>query len=157
MLSLSKTDHCRASVVVIAVALLFLFPATVSAIQLSEYQHKIEQAVTALDDLVHVNEHETESEFNKRLIPTIEAVRIALPEHMKVEANGQVYEVDNSALHKALEDLKSASVEDQVKKIDDLKATLKALEARIVERTSATAGGETKDQAKRRLENILAR
>jgi len=157
MLSLSKTDHCRASVVVIAVAFLFLFPATVSAIQLTEYQHKIEQAVTALDDLVHVNEHETESEFNKRLIPTVEAVRVALPEHMKVEANGQVYEVDNSALHKALEDLKSASVEDQVKKIDDLKATLKALEARIVERTSATAGGETKDQAKRRLEGILAR
>src|SRR5689334_2884233 len=157
MLSLSKTDRRRARVVAIAAAFLFLLPATVSAIPLNEYHYKLEQAVTALDTLAQVDEHETESDFNKRLVQTVEAVRLALPEHFKVEANGEVYDVDNSALHKALEDLKSASNEDQRKKIDDVKATLKALEARIVERSSATAGGESKDQAKRRLESILAR
>src|SRR5262249_50689515 len=159
MLSLSKTDHRRshASVIVIAVAFLFLFPATVFAISLREYQHKIEQAITALDTLAQVDEHETESDFNKRLVQTVEAVRVALPEHLTVEANGETYEVDNSALHKTLEDIKSVSVEEQLKKIDDMKATLRALEARIVERVSAQPGVETKDQAKGRLESILAR
>ena len=159
MLSLSKTDHChsRASVIVIAAAFLFLFPDTVFAIRLNEYQHKIQQAITALDTLAQVDEHETESDFNKRLVQTIDAVRVAVPEHLTVEENGEVYEIDNSALHKALEDLKSVPVEDQFKKIDDVKATLRTLEARIIERTSAVPGGEPKDQAKSRLESILAR
>jgi hypothetical protein len=159
MLSLFKTDHCRsrASVIVITAAFLFLFPATVSAIRLNEYQHKIEQAVTALDTLAQVDEHESQSDFSKRVVQTIDAVRVALPEHLTVEENGELYQVDNSAVHKALEDLRSVPVEDQIKKIDNVKATLRALEARITERISAVPGGEPKDQAKSRLESILAR
>lgn len=159
MLLLSKTDRrrSRAGVVVIAAAFLFLFPASIYAIRLDEYQKKIEQAITALDTLAQVDEHETESDFNNRSVQTIDAVRVALPEHLTVEENGEVYEIDNSRLHKTLEDLKSVSVEDQLKKIDDVKTTLRALEARIIERTSAVPVGEPKDQAKSRLESILAR
>jgi len=159
MPSLSKKDHChsRANVAVIAAAFLFLFPATVFAMRLNEYQHKLEQAITALDTVAQVDEHETETDFNKRLVQTIDAVRAALPEHLTVEEDGDVYQVDNSAIHKALEDLKSVSVEDQFKKIDDVKATLRALQARINERIGAVPGGESKEQAKSRLEGILAR
>jgi len=159
MPSLSKTDKRRslASMVVIAAAFLFLVPATVSAISLSEYQQKIKQAVTALDTLSQTDEHESESDFHNRLLQTIEAVRATFPEHLTVEANGEVYQVDNSSLHKTLEDLKSLPVVDQFKKIVDVKETLQALEVRIAERIAATALGETKEQAKSRLEGILAR
>ena len=158
MLSAAKTSQCRAlaSVVVILVAL-FVFPATASAISLTEYQHKIKQAITALDTLAQVDEHESEADFKNRLIQTIDAVRVALPEHFTVEEKGDVYEVDNSPLHKTLEDLKSLSVEEQFKKITEVKELLQALDRRLSERSSAIASGETKDQAKSRLENILAR
>ncbi len=143
--------------VVIAAAFLFLVPATVSAISLSEYQQKIKQAVTALDTLSQTDEHESESDFHNRLLQTIEAVRATFPEHLTVETNGEVYQVDNSSLHKTLEDLKSLPVVDQFKKIVDVKETLQALEVRIAERIAATTSGETKEQAKSRLEGILAR
>src|SRR5215213_8411813 len=152
MLALAKRGHSVAIVVA-----LFIFPATASAISLTEYQHKLRQAVTALDTLAQVDEHETEDHFKNRLLQTIDAVRVALPEHFTVEENGGVCEVDNSSLHKTLEDLKSLSIEDQFKKINEVKATLHALEMRIGERIAATPSGETKDQAKSRLESILAR
>ena len=158
MLSLSKTEKRLARVIVIAVAFLFAFPDSVSAIPLSEYQQKIKQAVTALETLTQAaDEHEGEIEFHIRLPQTIDAVRAALPEHLTVEANGEVYQVDFSSLYKTLEDLKSLSVEDQIKKISDIKELLQALDARLEERLSATASGENKEQAKRRLEGILAR
>lgn len=158
MLSLTKThpDRSLASVVVITIAL-FVFPAKASAITLIEYQHKIQQAITALDTLVQVDEHETEEDFAKRLKQTIDAVRVALPEHFTVEEKGGVFEVDNSSLHKALGDLESMPIEEQLRKISEVKETLRALEARIFERIAATSSGETKDQAKSRLESILAR
>jgi len=158
MLALSKTETRLASMIVIALAFLFAFPDPVSAIPLSEYQQKIKQAVTVLDTLSEVvNEHEGESQFQKLLPQTIDAVRATLPEHLTVEANGEVYQVDNSSLYKTLEDLKSLSVEAQIKKIVDIKEMLQALEVRLEERISATASGENKEQAKRRLEGILAR
>src|SRR5919205_411643 len=153
MLPIAK--RCR-SIIVIMVAL-FIFPATAWAISLTEYQHKLRQAITALDTLAQTDEHETEEAFHNRLLQTIDAVRVALPEHFTVEENGDVCEVDNSALHKTLEDLKSLSVEDQFKKINEAKATLQALEKRLEERIAATPTAETKDQAKSRLESILAR
>ena len=158
MPSFAKTSQCRAlaSVVVIMVAL-FVFPASASAISLTEYQHKLGQAITALDTLAQVDEHETEADFQNRLLQTIDAVRVALPEHFTVEENGDAIEVDNSSLHKTLEDLKSLSVEEQTKKINEVKETLQALERRISERISATPSGEGKDQAKNRLQSILAR
>jgi hypothetical protein len=147
--------HSLVRLVLIAAA--FLFPVTVSAITLTEYQQKLKQSVTAFDTLVQVDEHETESEFKNHVVETIDAVRAALPEHMTVEDNGEAYAVDNSALHKTLEALKSLSIEDQLKKIDDVKHTLSALETRIAERIAATRVGETKEQSKLRLAGILGR
>ena len=154
MPSLPKTYHLARLVVIAAV---FLFPVTVSAITLAEYQHKLKQSITALDTLVHVDEHETEADFNNRLLETVDAVRTALPEHMTIEENGDVCSVENSALHKTLEELKAFSIEDQLKKIDDVKEMLSGLETRVAERIAATPAGETKAQAKLRLENLLTR
>jgi Domain of unknown function (DUF4129) len=157
MRSPAKTYQRRSLASLVVIAAAFLFPVTVSAITLTEYQHKVKQAFTALDTLAQVDEHESESDFKNRLTQTIEAVRVALPEHVTVEENVGVCEVDNSALHKTLEDLKSLSIEDQLKKTNEVKETLQALEVRIAERIASTPGLETKEQAKLRLEGILAR
>lgn len=159
MLSLAKRYQChgRAIVVVIAVAFLFVFPTIAGAITLAEYKHKINQAITALDTLSQTDEDENEDEFKNRLAQTIEAVRVALPERFSVEENGEVCQVDNSSLHKTLEDLKSLTIEEQFNKINEVKESLQALDARIAERLAATSSGEAKDQAKSRLESILAR
>ena len=154
MLSPPKTYQLARLFVIAAV---FLFPVTVSAITLAEYQHKLKQSITALDTLVQVDEHETEADFRNRVLQTVDAVRAALPEHMTVEDNGDVCAVDNSALHKTLDELKSFSIEDQLKKINDVKATLQGVETRVAERIAGVPVGETKQQAKFRLENVLAR
>ena len=142
---------------VVMIAAAFLFPVTVSAITLTEYQSKLKQAGHACDILVQIEDHETESDFRNHLLQTIDTVRVALPEHMTVEENGEVYNLDNSALHKTLEDLKTLSIDDQLKKINELKDTLHALETRIAERIAATHAGETKEQSKLRLAGILGR
>ena len=157
MLSLAKTYQRRSLASLVVIAAAFLFPVTVSAITLTEYQHKLKQAITALDTLAQIDEHESESDFKNRLLQTSEAVRVALPEHLTVEANGEVCEVDNSALHKILEDLESLSIEDQLKKTNEVKESLQSLEVRIAERIAATPRFETKEQAKLRLASILAR
>ena len=159
MLSRSHTYHRRsfACVSAILAAFLFAFPVTASAIPLADYQQKIKQAIIALDTLVQVDEHETEAEFANRLLHTIDAVRVALPEHLTIEENGYTGEVDNSSLHKTLEDLKRLSIDEQIKKVEEVKATLQALEQRVAERISGIPTDETKDQAKSRLESILAR
>src|SRR5690349_7606486 len=156
MLSLSKTNKRRsiASVAAIAAAFLFLLPATVSAMSLTEYQQKIKQAVNALDTLSKAEKNESETDFNNRLLQTVEAVQATLPQHLTVEVNGEVYQVDNSSIHKTLEDVKSLSVEEQFKKIIQVKQILHALEVRLEERAAANASDETKDQAKSRLEGI---
>ena len=154
MLALAKNYQCRSLAIMVA---LFIFPATALAMPLAEYQQKIKQAITALDTLAQIDEDETEEDFKNRLQRTIETVSTTLPSALSIEDNGKYCCIDNSALYKTLEDLKSLPVEEQFKKIDEVKAMLQALETRIAERIAATPSGETKDQAKSRLESILAR
>lgn len=155
MLSLAKMKHRLATLVVIAAA--FLFPVTVSAITLTEYQQRLKEAVSALDSVATIDGHDTETEFSNRLPQALDAVRAALPEQLTIEDKGEVFHVDNSALHKTLDELKAFSFEDQVKKIKDVREDLRSLKTRIDERIAATIEGETKEQAKSRLNSILTR
>ena len=158
MLSRSHTYHRRSFACVIAILAAFLFavPITVSAIPLADYQQKIKQAINVIDSLDHVTENETEAEFTNRLAQTIQEVRVALPEHVTIDENGFT-DVDNSSLHKTLADLKDRSLEDQLKKLEEVKATLKALDQRVAERIAGIPMDQTKEQSKSRLESILAR
>jgi len=154
MLALAKNYQCRSLAIMVA---LFIFPATALAMPLAEYQQKIKQAITALDTLAQVDENETDANFKNRLTQTIDTVSATLPSNLSIEDDVKYCCIDNSSLHKTLEDLKSLPVKEQLKKINEVKATLQALEMRIAERLAATPSGETKDQAKSRLESILAR
>src|SRR5213075_1427499 len=63
--------------------------------------------------------------------------------------------VDNASLHKSLDELKQ--VVDRPEKLKQILATLQSIEARIGERQNPSQPIENKDQAKSRLETILAR
>jgi len=144
----------RGRLVVLA-ALLFVFPASVLAIPISEYQQNLKNAITALDTLTQSDEDESSEGYERRFDQTIEGVRHALPEQQTVESEAETYNVDNRWLHKDLDKLKESN--DRLKKVTQILEALHSLEARIAERQKPVQPGEDKDQAQSRLETILAR
>jgi Domain of unknown function (DUF4129) len=157
MLQISKTHRRSVAGVIVLLAGLFVCPANVAAIPLTEYEQRLIQAINDLTKLAHVDQDWDEADFEKRVLQTVDSIHTALPEHQTVETDGDVCNVDNSSLHKSLEDLKKLPPGEQYQKIEQITQTLKALEARIIERRTATKPGESKDQAKSKLESILAR
>lgn len=149
----SSTKSYRRSAVVLA-ALLFLCPASVVAIPLSQYQQNLQSAITALDTLSQTDEGESTNNYENRFNKTVEGVRSALPRNQTVESEGETYKVDNSWLHLALDELKNDVRRERIEQIIE---SLRALDARIDERKGVGSPGESKDAAKNKLESILAR
>ena len=158
MVQISTTNHRRSFLFLVAlIAFLFVCPGNAGAIPLGEYQQRLKQAITALDSLAQVDEDESQEDFDGRLRETVESVRKVLPEQMTVEVDADVCNIDNSSLHKALAELKDADAGTQTEKIEQVIETLRALESRIAERQSAQTINHTKEQAKSKLDTILAR
>lgn len=158
MLQICKTHRRRiACVVVLLTTFLFVSPANVAAIPIAEYQQRLKQAITDLKTLVHVDKDWDQTDFQNRVLQTSDAISAALPERLTVEADAEVFNVDNSSLHNTFEQLKRLPAGEQFPKIDQITATLQAIEERIAERRDAVALGESKEQAKSKLESILAR
>lgn len=157
MLQLHQTDRRRGFACVVVILLFFIAPANVLAIPLAEYHEKLKQSIAALETLLSLDEDESSDEFKARVEKTIEAVRIALPEHETVEADADVCKVDNSELHKTLDYLKEAPAEVRLDRIREVTDILRALETRVTERESASQLLDSKEQAKNRLGAILAR
>ena len=157
MLHLSPTHRSLACPIVVFTAFLFLCPLTVGAIPLAEYQQKLKEAITCLSTVVEQDEDESDSDFALRVHEEIEEVRFTLPAQMTVEVDGDVYTIDNSVLHKTLTELDQLPVDEQLEKVGEVIESLRALEARVADRQAAMGSLETKDQAKSRLETILAR
>jgi hypothetical protein len=134
-------------------ALLFLFPANVPATPIGEYQQNLKNAVAAIEALFELDEED--SEYPTKVKQTIDGIRTSLPRQQTVEAGAEVYKVDNTGLHEALDGVEKS--EDQIEAIRQLLEKVTALEQRVTERQSATASGESKGWAKSRLESILAR
>lgn len=157
MLQISKTHRCSIACVVMLVAFLFVCPARVAAIPIDHYQARLRQAVNDLVKLSHVDKDWDNADFQKRVLQTIDYIHGALPEHLTVEAGADVCTVDNSSLHKSLEELKKLPAGEQFPKIDQITQTLLAIEERIAERETAIQLDQSKDEAKSKLESILAR
>src|SRR5215510_11297480 len=129
------TTHYRYSlttVFCVLFVLLFLFPTTVAAIPISEYQNNLKRAITELERLNQPVENESEYEYYNRLKLSNEIIRTALPEHETVEFEGEVYKVDNSWLHKDLDELARETEESD--KLERIYWTLRAIEERVAER-----------------------
>lgn len=136
-------------------ALLFLFPENAAAIPIAGYQQNLKHAITALDTLSQTDEDESTSDYENRFNQTIEGVRTALPAYQTVESGEEVCNVDNSWLHKSLDELKQSA--DRAEKLTQLLETLRAIEAHVIERQNAAQTMNSKEQAKSKLQSILAR
>ncbi|HYV83622.1 MAG TPA: DUF4129 domain-containing protein [Pyrinomonadaceae bacterium] len=144
-----STAHYR---YVLAAVLLFLFvfPATVTADPISNYQANLKSAIATLGHL-----SESGDNFDSELPGAVESVREKLPKHQTVEFEGAVCNVDNSWLHKELDELGSAEHRDE--RLAHIMLTLQAIETRVAERQNPGTPAENKEWAKTRLESILAR
>jgi uncharacterized protein DUF4129 len=130
---------------------LVLFTPNVAAIPAADYREKLKNAITILESIEDVEGFDFEAEHAHSLT----TIRNSLPEHQTVESNGEVYNIDNSWVHKGLDELKDPT--NRFEKLSLLLERLRALEQRVAELQNPAHPGETKDQAKQKLDNILSR
>jgi hypothetical protein len=158
-MSKASTTHHRYSLTTVFGVLfvfLFLLPASVVAIPISEYQNNLKRAISLLEGLNESDEGESEYEFHNRRKLSIEIIRTTLPAHETVEFEGEACKVDNSWLHKDLDEFENATEESD--KPGQIYWKLRAIEERVAERQNpGNRTAENKQWAKTRLESILAR
>jgi len=153
MLQLSTS---RRRSLVVSLLVLLVSCTSVSAVPLSNYQQNIKQAIETLEALAKLDYDEADVEdVEARFVEASKSVRSILPQHQTVEFNGDSYNVDNSWLHKSLDELDHSA--ERSEKLDQIIDSLRALEARVEERQNPGRLAESKEQAKGRLENILNR
>lgn len=149
-LSTSRRRNLALSLLVLLVTCI-----NVVAVPLSNYHQKIKQAIGTLEPLTQIDDEADVDDIEAQFEESSKTVRSILPEHETVEFEGDSYKVDNSWLHKSLDELdQSANRSNQLAQI---LASLRALEARVADRQSPGRLVDSKEQAKGRLENILKR
>src|SRR5690242_3520087 len=149
-----STSRRRYSLAAVLWVFLFLSPTIVSAIPISEYHEHLKRTITMLESLKPEPQDKTQDDGKFDFV--IKWSRIMLPEHQEIEVNGEVYNVDNTWLHKDLDDLKQ---DDQLsEKLAQTLSRLQSIEARVAERQNpGDRAAENKEWDKTRLESILAR
>lgn len=135
--------------------LLFFNPARVTAIPISEYQQNLKNAVSSLESLLEIDKEEITVDYDSRLNETLRDIRSTLPPKQTVESDGDVCNVDNEWLHRALDELQQEP--DPQERLEQMVASLRAMESRVAEHQDQTQTLESKDAAKSRLQTILAR
>jgi len=132
--------------------------AHVSAIPLSDYHKNLQKAINALDTLAQVDEGETKEIYQHRLLETSNAVRNILPEKQTVEYERSSYAVDNSWLHKKLDEFEASTSSDGPFLRKQLIDRLKSIEERVADLERANAvSALSKTEANRKLDEILSR
>ena len=141
----------------LAVALLVLLIActSVSAVPLSDYHQNLKRAIETLEPLTQIDDEEAVDDIQHLFEESSKTVRSILPEHETVEYEGDVYKVDNSWLHKSLDELNQS--ENRSSRLTQILESLHALESRVADRQAPGRLADSKEQAKSRLENILTR
>ncbi len=127
----------------------------VAAVPLSDYHQNIKRAIETLEPLTKLDEETGSHDIDNVFAESTKSVRSILPQHETVEFEGDSYNVDNSWLHKSLDELDQSA--NRSNKLEQILNALHALEARVADRQSPGELVETKEQAKSRLENILNR
>ncbi|HSE16863.1 MAG TPA: DUF4129 domain-containing protein [Pyrinomonadaceae bacterium] len=152
----STTRDSLITVIGVLFVCLFVFPATVAAIPISEYQSNLKRAISTIETVGEPAENEADNDYYNRLKLSIEIIRISLPAHETVEFEGEVYKVDNSWLHKNLDELENET--DLSERVREIYWKLRAIEERVAERQNpGNRTAENKQWAKTRMESILAR
>ncbi|HJU92187.1 MAG TPA: DUF4129 domain-containing protein [Pyrinomonadaceae bacterium] len=156
MPQISTKSFSRSALCAVVLAVFWcLCPARAVAIPISQYQQRLKDAIASLEEFNEVDEEEITSEYDAELNRTLESIRNSLPRNHTVETDGEVYNVDNSWLHKNLDELKSNASRSE--RLAALVESLEAMEARVGERQGGSEAIESKNDANTRLKSILAR
>ena len=150
--------HCSTSrrrSLALSLLVLLVTCTNIVAIPLSDYHRNIKQAIETLQPLTAIDEKSGANNIEYQFKESSNTIRSILPAHQTVEFEGDSYSVDNSWLHKSLDELDQSA--DRTNKLAQIFETLRSLEARVAERQNPARLGESKEQEKRRLENILNR
>ncbi len=128
------------------------------ATPLSEYQKRLAQSVSALETLAQSDEGESEALRAARFNETLAAVRSAIPETETVEWGGTVFHVDNSWLHRGLEEFEKTAPAEQANSLRHITERLQAVTQRLDEIERARiAAAANKAEARQKLGEILQR
>src|SRR5262245_25579870 len=103
-----------------------LLPLSAKAVPLDEYHKSLQRAISALDTLTQVDEEESSSNYETKLKQTIDGVRNALPEQQTVQSGSELCNVDNSWLHKDLDEITKRGGEERNARIAGVIETLRA-------------------------------
>lgn len=139
------------------VCLLFVCSAITFATSLSEYHANLSRSITAIDALSQFEEDEDLTAFEQRFVDTLGAVRKLLPEKDQVTFNETTFTVDNSWLHKRLDEFEAVATTERLTTRTQILDSLKAIEERVDELEKASASGLTKSEANARMASILSR
>ena len=140
----------------VSLLVLLLTCTNAAAVPLSDYHENIKRAIETLQGLTETEGHEADAhDIDDQFAQSSKSIRLMLPEHQTVEFEGDSYSVDNSWLHKSLDELERSG--DRSHKLAQILDSLRALEIRVEERQNPGHLAESKEQAKGRLENILNR
>ena len=132
--------------------------ARVSAIPLGEYHKNLQKSINALDTLAQVDEEESSESYQHRLIDTSNSVRHVVPEKESVEYDGTSYTVDNSWLHKKLDEFEASGEADRMLIRQQLIDRLRSIEERINDLERAkSVNGLSRTEANQKLSEILSR
>lgn len=123
------------------------------AATLTDYEHRITEATTLLEEAAGASEDEP----NQFIATKLAQVRQELPATETVLMNGQRIEVDNSWLHEALNEYEKASrSHSRSQTLSRAAERLRAISERVKEIRTGHAGSD-KDAEKGRLAEILRR
>jgi hypothetical protein len=141
----------RRRTLVVSLLVLLVTCSNVAAIPLANYHENLKRAIETLQPLTEVDDDALVNDLDE----SSKTVRSILPEHQTVEFEGDSYNVDNSWLHKSLDELNQSA--SRPIKLAQILESLRSLEARVAEGQAPGRLVDSKEQAKSRLENILKR
>jgi hypothetical protein len=157
-----KTVAVRIVVGVLAITAVWMICGTryvsAGATTIDEYVSRIHRAARAIDSLHSIDETETDSDYQKRLESTANAVAVLLPSRESVSFRNSVVEVDNQWLADALNELQKAGARqaNRVNEIDYIVDRLTALESEL-SNEKQTDAATNRDENKARMSAIMRR
>ncbi len=155
----TTTSSARLAALVVFCVLLFLQPATVFAIGLAQYREKLSEATESLETILYPDENASIDENAEFDANTIKNIRASFSSIIKLENSGQSIEPDHKWLFERLDSLEKVLREPKPRDAitSEIIDRLDAISARISELENSTAAASTKDENKRRLDEILNR
>jgi hypothetical protein len=132
--------------------------ARVSAATLADYRHRVSEAVTLIEQLQALSDHQDASRREQSVITTVARVREYLPAKETVSFSSESVLVDNTWLHEALQDYEKSGEPQSREALARIQERLRAVKERLDEiQPESAADARDKDGDKGKLAEILRR